>query len=60
MSDRFNENTTHVLFPRGVDYHAGLQSLSTPTETVRLVSIDWLPACIAERKIVPATQFEVK
>ena len=23
-------------------------------------SIDWLPACIVERKIVPATQLEVK
>ena len=61
MSDRFTENTSHVLFPRGVDYHAGLQSLkSTPTETVRLVSIDWLPACVAERKIIPTKQFEVK
>lgn len=61
MSDRFNENTTHVLFPRGVDYQAGLQSLkSTPTETVRLVSIDWLPDCIAERKLILTTQFEVR
>ena len=61
VSDRFDENTTHVLFPRGVDYHAGLQSLKcAPTETVHLVSIDWLPACIAERKVVPATQFKVK
>ena len=23
VSDRFDKNTTHVLFPRGVDYHAG-------------------------------------
>ena len=61
VSDCFNENTTHVLFPRGVDYHAGVQYLKcTPSETVHLVSIDWLPACIAQRKLVPATQFEVK
>ena len=61
VSDRFNANTTHVLFPRGVDYHAGLESLkSTPTETAHLVSIDWLPACIVERKILPTMQFEVK
>ena len=50
-----------MLLLRGVDYHAGLQSFkSTPTETVHLDSIDWPPACIVERKIVPATQFEVK
>ena len=58
-----NENTTQVLFPRGIVYHAGqdLQKIkSTPVETVHLVSIDWLPACIVERKIVPATQFEIE
>lgn len=56
MSSRFDGNTTHVLFPHGVDYQAGLQSLkSTPTETVRLLSIDWLPACIAERKLIPTS-----
>lgn len=61
MSSRFDGNTTHVLFPHGVDYQAGLQSLkSTPTETVRLLSIDWLPACIAERKLIPTSQFEVR
>ena len=49
MSDRIDEDTTHVLFPRGVDYQAGLRSLkSTQVKTVQLVSIDWLPACIAE------------
>ena len=47
----FNQNTTHLLFPRGVDYQAGHESVkSTPIRgTVALVTIDWLPACIAER-----------
>lgn len=54
VSSLFNGNTIHVLSPRGLDYQAGLQSLkSTPTETVHLLSIDWLPACIAERKLIP-------
>lgn len=61
VSDRFDEDTTHVLFPCVVDYQAGLRSLkTTPIETVQLVSIDWLPACIAERKVIPTTQFVVK
>ena len=44
VSESFNQNTTHVLFPRGVDYHAGIESLksiATPIkETVALVTID--------------------
>ena len=56
-----DEDITHVLFPRRVDYQAGLRSLkSTPVKTVQLVSIHWLPACIAERKVIPTRHFEVK
>jgi len=28
-------------------------------DTVSFVTIDWLPSCIAERKLMPTTQFEV-
>lgn len=61
VCERFNQNTTHVLFPRGVTYQCGLEYLkSTPKrDAVALVTIDWLPACIAERKLIPTTQFEV-
>lgn len=58
---RFGGTVSDVLFPRGVDYQAGLRSLkSTPVRTVQLVSFDWLPACIAERKVIPTRHFEVK
>ena len=64
MSKSFNQNTTHVLFPHGVDYHAGIESLksiATPVqETVALVTIDWLPTCISERKLPGTTPFEVR
>lgn len=53
VSDRFYKKPhTHVLFPRGVENHSGLHSFHStqPQEKVRLVSIDWLAACIAERK----------
>jgi len=60
VSDRIDKDITHVLLPRGVDYQAGLRSLKfTPVKTVQLVSIDWLPACIAERKVIPTRHFEV-
>lgn len=28
-------------------------------DTVSFVTIDWLPSCIAARKLMPTTQFEV-
>ena len=50
-----------MLFPRGVNYQCGLQSLeSTPSEAVHLVSIDWLSAGIGERKVIPEKVFEVQ
>ena len=61
MAKNVNENTTHVLFPPGVSYQSGLLSLeSTPSEAVHLVSIDWLSACIGERKSIPEKDFEVQ
>ena len=61
MAKNFNENTAQVLFPHGVSYQSGLQSLeSTPSEAVHLVSIDWLSACIGERKAIPEKEFEVQ
>lgn len=61
MAKNVNKDTTHVIFPRGVNYQSGLQSLeSTPSEAVHLVSIDWLSACIGERKVIPEKVFEVQ
>lgn len=61
VSDRVNESTTHVLFPRGVDYKSGLDSLKLTAlpDSVTTVGIDWLPECIVARKLVPTTEFEV-
>ena len=58
MSKHFSETTTHVLFPRGVDYQAGLEFLkSTPVrDSVALLTIDWLPASIAERRLTPTAK----
>ena len=63
VSDRFNENTTHArAFPLWsiLSFRPAFFPFHTPTEKVRIVSIDWLPACSAERKILPVTQLEVK
>ena len=63
VSDRFNENTTHArAFPSWsrLSLRPAFFPYNTPTEKVRLVSIDRLSACIVERKILPETQFEVK
>ena len=62
VSDRFNENTTHArafsLWNR-LSFRPAFFLFHTAAEKVRLVSIDWLPACIAERKSYQ-WQFEVK
>ena len=62
MSSHFDRSTTHVLFPREVDYQSGMDSLKSTTvgDTVVLVSIDWLSDCIGERKLVPTAQFQVR
>ena len=53
VSERFNENTTHApaFFSRSrLSFRPAFFPFHTATEKVRLVSIDRLPACIAERK----------
>ena len=62
VSSHFDRTTTHVLFPREVDYQSGMDSLKSTTvgDTVVLVSIDWLFDCIGERKLVPTAQFQVR
>ena len=62
VSSHFDRSTTHVLFPREVDYQSGMDSLKSTTvgDTVVLVSIDWLSDCIGERKLVPTAQFQVR
>lgn len=62
MSSHFDRSTTHVLFPREVDYQSGMDSLKSTTvgDTVVLVSIDWLSDCTGERKLVPTAQFQVR
>ena len=62
VSSHFDRSTTHVLFPRKVDYQSGMDSLKSTTvgDTVVLVSIDWLSDCIGERKLVPTAQFQVR
>ena len=56
VSDCFNENTTHLLFPRGVDYHFGLHSFQSTAQRKSLPWVYWLVSCLYYRK----TQFEVK
>lgn len=62
VSSHFDRTTTHVLFPREVDYQSGMDSLKSTTvgDTIVLVSIDWLSDCIGERKLVPTAQFQVR
>ena len=62
VSSHFDRSTTHVVFPREVDYQSGMDSLKSTTvgDTVVLVSIDWLSDCIGERKLVPTAQFQVR
>ena len=64
VSESLSENTTHIICPRGVTYKTALTSLKISTQlkdTVpfQFVNIDWLPACIAQKKLVPTTDFEV-
>ena len=62
VSSHFDRSTTHVLFPREVDYQSGMDSLKSTTvgDTIVLVSIDWLSDCIGERKLIPTAQFQVR
>ena len=62
VSSHFDRSTTHVVFPREVDYQSGMDSLKSTTvgDTVVLVSIDWLSDWIGERKLVPTAQFQVR
>ena len=53
VSSHFDRSTTHKLFPRGED------SLKSTKYQVVLASIDWLSACISERKLVPTVQCQV-
>ena len=53
VSDRFNENTAHARAFSSWNrllFRPAFFPFRTATENVRLISIDWLPACIAERK----------
>lgn len=64
VNKSLGENTTHIICPRSVTYKAALAALDISTrliikDTVPFVNIDWLPACIAQRKLVPITNFEV-
>ena len=62
MITLLNRSTTHVLFPREVDYQSGMDSLKSTTvgDIVVLVSIDWLSDSTGERKLVPTAQFQVR
>ena len=62
MITLLNRSTSHVLFPREVDYQSGIDSLKSTTvgDTVVLVSIDWLSLCIGERKLVPTAKLKVR
>ena len=56
VSDRSNENTTHAraFFSWSrLSFRPAFFPFHTDTEKVRLMSIDWFPACIAERKSYP-------
>ena len=53
VSDRFNENTTLARAFSSwsrLSFRPAFFPFHTAIEKVRLVSIHWLPACIAERK----------
>ena len=56
---QLDHSTIHVLFPRGVKYDTEMASLELQ-DTVSFVTIDRLQSCIAERKLIPKTQLEVK
>ena len=58
VCQQLDHNTTHVVFLRGVKYRTDMASLELP-DTVSFVTIDRLPSCIPERKLIPTTQFEV-
>ena len=51
VSNLFNENTTHARTFSSwskLSFRLAFFPFHTATEKVRLVPIDWLPACIAE------------
>lgn len=59
-----NNSTTHVLFSKGVNLDSGLdstqlQQLRLLRETISTINIEWLPRCIAQRKLLPTTDFKV-
>ena len=64
VSKNLSENTTHIICPRGMTYKTALTALNISmrlkdTVPFQFVNIDWLPACIAQKKLVPTTDFEV-
>ena len=64
VSESLSENTTHIICPRGVTYKTALSALNISTRLkdtvpVQFVNVDWLPACIGQKKLVPTTNFEV-
>ena len=61
ISDRVNNNTTHLLYDQGVGYKTGLESLNLISlqDTVSTVTTDWLSDCIAARNLIPTNEFEV-
>lgn len=62
VNKEVSEDTTHVLFPRGVNFiENGLDAhqLQLLPSSVLFVSIDWLPMCIAQRKLIQVAAFEV-
>ena len=64
VSKSLSDNTTHIICPQGVTYKTALSALNISTQlkdTVpfQFVNIDWLPACIAQKKLIPTTNVEV-
>lgn len=50
--------TTRLAWFSLVEWSTKMATLEI-RDTVSFVTIDWLPSCIAERKLMPTTQFEV-